>query len=188
MSGDWVLDSPYPSVNFLNTLRDRYLGGWELLTTPELLAEWLVAAKLTDRAPELTRARLAEAVALREAMDAVLMAVGRRERPSAKAVRVLNATAASAPRAVLQLRLPSKGLPEPCQVLPGNPAAAALATLAADAIQRVAERACVRQCAAEDCSIRYVDLSPARNKQWCSMARCGNRMKSRNHYRRVTAH
>lgn len=183
---EWIFDSVSPSVNFLNTLRDRYLGGRETVVTPEDFAAWLVAAGVADRPPEVSESRHAEALALRETIDAVLMSVGRREPPPEKAVRTLNEAATKAPRAVLQLRSVPGALPESYRILPGDPASAALATLSADAIQRAAEGANVRECAAEDCSLRFVDLSPARNKQWCSMARCGNRVKSRKHYRRST--
>jgi predicted RNA-binding Zn ribbon-like protein len=186
MPADWIFDSAFPSVNFLNTLRDRYLGGRELLVTPGDFGAWLVAAGVADRPPKVTGPRHAEALTLRETIDAVLMSVGRGEPPPAKAVRALNKTATAAPRTVPQLRPVPDSVPESYRVLPGDAAAAALATLATDAIHRAAEAANVRECAAEDCSLRFIDLSPARNKQWCSMARCGNRMKSRNHYRRTT--
>jgi predicted RNA-binding Zn ribbon-like protein len=184
MPGEWILDSAFPSVNFLNTLRDRYLGGRELLGTPKDLASWLVLAGLADQPPEVTDGQLAEALHLRETIDAVLLAAGRGTTPPASAVGALNAAATAAPRAVAQLKITEEGLTDVYQVLPGEPASAALATLAADAVERAAEGADVRECAAPDCSIRFVDLSPARNKQWCSMSRCGNRVKARKHYRR----
>ncbi|MEJ3404498.1 CGNR zinc finger domain-containing protein [Rathayibacter sp. YIM 133350] len=49
----------------------------------------------------------------------------------------------------------------------------AIAVFSPDALARV------RQCAAEDCSLVYVDTSRAGSRRWCSMQRCGNRSKVR---------
>lgn len=185
MSAEWIFDSAYPSVNFLNTLRDRYLGGRETLAEPADLGTWLVKAGVTDTAPAVAAAQLEQAHELRETIDAVLMAVGAGVPPRPKATRALNAAAAMAPRAVRQLRVARDGLPTVRRLVKGDAVAAALAELAADAIDLVAGRARVRECGADDCGLRFVDLSPAGNKQWCSMARCGNRVKSRKHHQRT---
>ncbi|MFJ2967504.1 CGNR zinc finger domain-containing protein [Streptomyces collinus] len=43
----------------------------------------------------------------------------------------------------------------------------------------------VRVCGADECALRFVDRSPARNRRWCSMSRCGNRAKVRLHQARA---
>ncbi|MEU0213180.1 CGNR zinc finger domain-containing protein, partial [Streptomyces canus] len=43
----------------------------------------------------------------------------------------------------------------------------------------------VRVCGADECALRFVDRSPARNRRWCSMSRCGNRTKVRLHQARA---
>lgn len=43
-------------------------------------------------------------------------------------------------------------------------------------------RARIRECAAEDCRLLFVDTSRPGHRRWCSMARCGNISKTR-HYR-----
>ncbi|WP_344389524.1 CGNR zinc finger domain-containing protein [Streptomyces vastus] len=43
----------------------------------------------------------------------------------------------------------------------------------------------VRVCAAERCALRFLDRSPAHNRRWCSMSRCGNRTKVRLHQART---
>ena len=62
-------------------------------------------------------------------------------------------------------------------------AAAALATLARDAVDlfggRLAAR--IRVCAAEDCGLLFVDASRPGRRRWCSMERCGNLAKVRGH-------
>ena len=40
-------------------------------------------------------------------------------------------------------------------------------------------RARVRECAAEDCGLLFVDASRPGRRRWCSMARCGNIAKTR---------
>ncbi|WP_406182436.1 CGNR zinc finger domain-containing protein [Streptomyces canus] len=40
-------------------------------------------------------------------------------------------------------------------------------------------------CGADRCALRTLDRSPARNRRWCSMSRCGNRSKVRLHQARV---
>jgi predicted RNA-binding Zn ribbon-like protein len=62
---------------------------------------------------------------------------------------------------------------------------AALGRIALDAIELLTGGELLRVCAAHDCGIRFVDHSPARNRQWCSMRRCGNRTKARRHYGRT---
>jgi predicted RNA-binding Zn ribbon-like protein len=42
----------------------------------------------------------------------------------------------------------------------------------------------VRMCAADDCYLIYLDTSRPGNRRWCSMDRCGNRAKVRDHRRR----
>ncbi len=68
-------------------------------------------------------------------------------------------------------------------------AAAALATLARDAVDLfggpLASR--VRVCAAADCGLLLVDTSRPGRRRWCSMQRCGNRAKIREHRARRTA-
>ena len=60
-----------------------------------------------------------------------------------------------------------------------------LATIAHDAIQAFATTAgMVRECAAEDCHLIFLDTSRPQSRRWCSMSRCGGRAKARTHYAR----
>ncbi len=131
-------------------------------------------------------ARLAQARELREAVsrcvDAVLAG-----QPCARAdLAVVNRWAAryAPPRPVLRQR--RTGPPELAIPPPRDPAAAALAGLAADAVQLLGtgDRALVRVCAGETCGLRFLDRSAAGSRQWCAMSRCGNRAKARAHRQR----
>ncbi|MBU2669925.1 CGNR zinc finger domain-containing protein [Actinoplanes bogorensis] len=42
----------------------------------------------------------------------------------------------------------------------------------------------IRKCANPVCPLRFYDVSKSGARRWCSMASCGNRSKSRTHYRR----
>jgi predicted RNA-binding Zn ribbon-like protein len=176
---DFVFDGGRVCLDLVNTVRERYLGGRDLLTGPAELARWLVAAGLSDRRPRVTAAWLAEFVALREAIDAVVTG-----RATPEAVRLLNAAAGRAPVPVPQLRLRA-GAVERATPRPADPVAAALVRIAADAIDVATDGTLIRECGAGDCSLRFADHSQKRNRQWCSMARCGNRVKARAHYARI---
>jgi predicted RNA-binding Zn ribbon-like protein len=180
--GDWPWNGGRPSVDFVNTLRDRALGGRETLCEPADLAEWFAAAGLTTDRPAVTDADLAAALRLRAAVDDAAFAVlaGRPIRPGD--VAALNGASAAVSLAPL-LGTDDRGRP---YARSNASAAAILARIAADAIELLTgdELARLRVCAAPDCGVRFVDRSPSRNRQWCSMRRCGNRSKVRRHYAR----
>ncbi|GAA2807459.1 CGNR zinc finger domain-containing protein [Saccharopolyspora taberi] len=181
--GDWVWDGGRPCLDLVNTVRDRYLAGRELLREPADLAEWLRRAELADAVPAEDQLRAARE--LREAVDRAVRA----ERPDPADVELINSFARDRHRAATEIRLAGNGSAVAWTPPPADPVRAALGALAADAVDLItAERAQrVRICASDRCGIRFVDASPARNRQWCSMARCGNREKARQHYARRKA-
>jgi predicted RNA-binding Zn ribbon-like protein len=173
--GDWVWDGGRLSIDLLNTVRDRVTGGRETLHTPDDLAQWLREADLD--AGDVDEDALEAARRLRTAIDALAFTA-----PSADDVAVVNAMAAQAPRAPL---LAVDG--DRVVAVPPDPSAAgALGRVALDAIDLLTGEELLRVCAADDCGVRFADRSPARNRQWCSMRRCGNRTKARRHYARTT--
>ncbi|WP_345437041.1 CGNR zinc finger domain-containing protein [Actinoallomurus vinaceus] len=190
--GDWLWYGGRPSVDLVNTIRDRKLGGRETLRTAADLEAWLRAADLpgvpADDDLRATR-RLREAIDLlafpaasapdrgtvAEAGDAL-------PRTAREAADVINAAIAAAPPVP---RLALDGAGRPISAPRDESTAAALAVLAVDAVGLLTGDDLLRVCAAHDCGIRFVDRSPARNRQWCSMRRCGNRTKARRHYDRT---
>ncbi|MFE9643390.1 CGNR zinc finger domain-containing protein [Streptomyces sp. NPDC006365] len=94
-------------------------------------------------------------------------------------MKLLNRSAAAAPRPALQLVITEDRL-EPAGTAPlaADPNLA-LALIAQDAVDLLlsAEIRRVRVCGADRCALRFLDRSPARNRRWCSMSRCGNRTK-----------
>lgn len=173
---EWIFDGGRPCVDLVNTLRDRHLGGRELLVDPAALAEYLSLAGLLAHSLPTTGADLELARELREAIDRLTRGI-----TNQSDVRLVNNAASAAP--VPQLKI-ENGVPHQRPRSSARPATAALAELAVDAIDLVASRSEVRVCASDNCGLRFVDTSPKRNRQWCSMARCGNRAKARAHYAR----
>ncbi|MGC7098207.1 CGNR zinc finger domain-containing protein [Amycolatopsis lurida] len=173
---EWIFDGGRPCLDLVNTRRDRHLGGRELLTSPAALGEWLVAAGHLERRPRVTAEQLALVLRLREAVDRLTRGG---TRPAD--VRLVNEVAVAAP--VPQLRIDADG-PRCAHRSTAGPVAAVLGELAADAIDVVVAGELVRICASDRCGLRFLDASPRHNRQWCSMARCGNRAKARAHYAR----
>ncbi|MEQ0561692.1 CGNR zinc finger domain-containing protein [Amycolatopsis sp. NEAU-NG30] len=178
---EWVFDGGRPCLDLVNTMRNRHEDGVELLTGPEALAEWLSLAGFTTGPVPVTAGNVLAAKALREAIDRVLLPHGE---PSEMDVELVNNAAAAAPAPPPRLVL-ADGVLRREVPAPKDPVAAAFAALAADAIDLATSDAAVRICAADDCGLRFCDASPRRNRQWCSMARCGNRAKARAHYART---
>ncbi len=226
---EWAWDGGRPSVDLLNTIRDRELKPRETLHTPLDLTAWLnqagllpatakaepaaaaqkaglrigEAAHAGPSAYEADETDLVTARALRAAIDQLTSPTGAARRlhaalgtpapaehpdgdsydlPRPDAVAVINSLATGA---VLAPRLGLDDTGHVVGVPPEASVAAALARLALDAIELLTSDELLRVCAADDCGIRFVDRSPARNRQWCSMRRCGNRTKARRHYNRA---
>ncbi|MER6948715.1 CGNR zinc finger domain-containing protein [Nonomuraea sp. NPDC000554] len=209
---DWVWDGGRPSLDLVNTYRDRKTGGREQLREPGDLVAWLEAAGHTGARADDERLR--EARELRDAIsrcvDAALAGAERlpatgeaqvrgqgqdravEQVPAAGAVpspapddlAVVNAWAARRRAPVLQLAA-DLSLVRPA---PADPAEAALAEIAHDAVALLgtADRLQIRVCASPTCGLRFTDRSNAGKRQWCSMRRCGNREKVRLHRARLS--
>ena len=183
MQQDWIWHGGRPCLDLVNTLRERWSATpRELLASPADLAEWLQVAELVDRSPEVGAELLARARALREAIDHVLRA----ERPRPEDVAVVDAWAGRAVPPPARLRFDAAGRLHADLPRAADGAERALALVAADAVALVAAGAArqVRVCAHERCGLRFLDRSPARNRLWCSMRRCGNRAKASRHHAR----
>ena len=128
----------------------------------------------------------AGALALREAISALVTATVAGDSAPVAAVRCVNQWLALPPeRPVLRLEA---GVP----VLGPAPAArtprGVLAMIAADAAELLGTdlRERLRICPGPGCGGRFLDDSPAGRRRWCSMAVCGNRNKAAAH--RQAAH
>jgi predicted RNA-binding Zn ribbon-like protein len=183
----WYWLGGRPAVDLVNTLRERWRRRVETLVTPQDLGLWLARAGLLDAPPRVTTATLAQARALREAIDAGVSAALAGEAPPRETIAGIDRWLADAtPRPALALG--NDGRPRLGQRGPRDPARAALGAIALDAAQMLgtpAEAERVRICASETCSARFYDRSPAGRRRWCSMALCGNEAKARRYRARA---
>ncbi|WP_158607813.1 CGNR zinc finger domain-containing protein [Nocardia panacis] len=180
---DWVWYGGRVSVDFVNTRRDRYAGGRELLEHPSDLDAWFTTAQLIPCRAEVAEELLREARQLREAIDAGIRSVVGSEPFDAGARDVINnwlARANHPPRLEL-----SDGLPILRMDDAPTDATGALYRIALDAAQLLGSdtRSRIRICAGAECSGRFVDLSVAGRRRWCRMSVCGNRAKAAQHRR-----
>jgi predicted RNA-binding Zn ribbon-like protein len=176
---DWVFDGGRPCLELVNTLRARHLAEpVELLTSPEALAEWLGLAGFTVGRTAVTGRNVTAAKALRESVNRLLTEPPPRE-PD---VRLVNN--AVKPPLPARLRLDDGALRREAPA-PPDWVATAFGAIASDAVDLATSAVFVRICAADDCGLRFYDGSPLRTRQWCAMARCGNRAKARAHYARA---
>ncbi len=185
-SGYWYWIGGSPAVDFVNTLRERWRRRVECLVGPDDLAGWLTHAGLVDNGATATARQVVAARALRESIDAIVVAAVGDEPPEPGAVAALDAALGRwAPKPALLAGdddVPTLGTRRP-----DDPVDAALGRLALDAagILGTPMRARLRVCAAPDCSARFLDRSPAGRRRWCSMAGCGNRETVRRHRSRA---
>lgn len=167
-------------LDFVATVGERWRRSFERLREPGDLERWLLDVGLLNARPVVTGRQLAQARVLREAIYRVTKLAGR-GRPLAADVDEINRWAALPP---LAPRLDPAG--REVTTVADPPVEAALATLARDAIDLVtgpyAGR--VRECAADDCALLFVDTSRPGRRRWCSMEACGNKAKTAAYRRR----
>ncbi|MFB4270863.1 CGNR zinc finger domain-containing protein [Nonomuraea sp. GTA35] len=183
---EWLWYGGRVCLDYVNTLRDRWKEPRETLREPDDVLRWLHVAGVTGepiRTPAQPEVMLDFARRLREAIDRAVMAAAGGGLPDAGDLSLINDAAMVVPRPAPQVVIVGGRL------APGNrkdgaeDAAAGLGLVAHDAVELLLsdEIRRVRVCGADRCALRFVDRSPAHNRRWCSMARCGNRTKVRSH-------
>lgn len=155
------------------------VGGWrqddiERWRTPEDLGRWCVEAGLLTRPPEVSEAELAEARALRESTYRLVQSARSQQCLAQNDVEVLNSWAAR-PALVPELAAHGNDLIWRAEA----PLEAVLASIARDAVELLAGDLIgrIRECAAPECTVLFIDGSRPGKRRWCSMNRCGNRVK-----------
>jgi predicted RNA-binding Zn ribbon-like protein len=182
----WYWSGGRPAVDFVNTRRERWRRGVETLVTPEDLATWLVRAGVMEASALVTRKVLAQAVDLREAIDALLVgAIDGEPVASTEAITLIDdwlVFAGVRP----QLVTGADGAPLLTERAASDSPRRALGTIALDAAMMLGtdQRSRIRICASDTCSGRFFDRSPAGRRRWCSMRTCGNEAKARRHRQR----
>lgn len=160
------------SLSFVDTLGGRASRSVERLATPGDLAAWLEAAGLRVGArPDA--ADLVNARRLRGAIDRAVTAVVGDNGPEAADTDCINGFAAAPP-------LRPQWAAARKSWAAGAPVAAALSTIAADAIDMLGQGDRLRECV--ECRMLFLDSSRPGRRRWCSSASgCGNRAKVRKH-------
>ncbi len=164
-------------LDFVATVGERWRRSFERLLAPEDLARWLVASGMLRELPRVSWRQLDTARSLREAIN-------RLARPGAAPVlgdRVeLNRWSAHAP---LAPQLTEQG--ELVWVAEW-PVEAAFATIARDALDLLTGPLSgrIRECAAPDCALLFVDSSRPGRRCWCAGEACGNRTRTKAYRRR----
>ncbi|MFS8498175.1 MAG: CGNR zinc finger domain-containing protein [Micromonosporaceae bacterium] len=174
--GSFVFDAGAVCLDFAHTGGEGEDAVFETLHGPADLAEWLAQPPLSAAVTVPVTAReLAAAKALRQAIwDAAHARAAGRPLP-AGAVATINRAAAAPPLVPALVGDTTAGWVPPVR------ATQALSTLAREMIELLsapfADR--IRECAADDCPLVFVDLSRPGSRRWCAMERCGNRHKLR---------
>lgn len=179
----WYYDSGSLSLDFAHTGGLDATAGTEQLHSPDDLARWL-GERVKRLDPASTERELADALLLREAIARLARGHAAQRPPGADDVDTVNLYAAT---------------PDIPPVLAGGKRQAgagrlrvgqALSSIARDAVAvftREADENRIRECAADDCELVFVDESRTGSRRWCSMQRCGNRAKVRAHRARAQA-
>ncbi len=173
------------SLDFHNTVTwGRGVLSEERFRSPENVREWARGAGFS---PRVRSGRLlADAVALREALHALLLPIALGRAPGAKELagfdRFLRRAAAEArlERESGRLRWTFSRSGELDPVL-AEVVWSAAHLLASPELERL------RACANPGCGWVFLDRSRRGNRKWCEMRECGNRAKARRYYRRHRA-
>lgn len=175
----FVFRSGRPSLDFAATLRGRYRQPTERLAEPADLTRWLRESGVVDIFRNPSDAQLAAARDLREVIYRIAIAVVTGTPLKQDDTDLINHYAAVPP--VIPVLRPDRSLGR----LAADPVAAALSSLARDAIELISggQAARLRECSKPDCSLLFVDTSRSGARRWCSMETCGNQDKVQ-HYRR----
>src|SRR5215468_10885308 len=181
---DWVFHfgTGRPCLDFVATVGDRTHLAFDRWRTPTDLARWCVEAGMLKIAPALRSQHLKQARTLREAIYRTVDAIRTGRRPMRGDIKKLNVCAV---RPALAPQLDSGG--RAVRWTFSDPVDAVLSTIARDAIAFVssADLNRVRKCAATSCSVLFLDTSRPGQRRWCSMNRCGNRMKKTTYRERL---
>lgn len=160
-----------PALDFAATLRARRSVRFETLATPDRLDAWYRESGIVDAVSPSGPADVDRAVAVREALYALVTARRLGEDYDPAALETLNAAAAGPTAAP---RLTASG-----RRLDATPAEA-LAAVARAAVELLSgpDVPLLKECGNPECTRVYVDRSRGTRRQWCDMESCGNRVKA----------
>ncbi|MFC7615658.1 CGNR zinc finger domain-containing protein [Actinokineospora soli] len=166
-------------LDFVNTVDKRPSPDRDDLTTAGGLVAWAEAAGLGPRLTAGADERLADAVALREAVHRVFAAVADEHEPPQDD---LDAVFAWYARAVLAATPRREGTHYTLTWPRPSTADEILGAVAASAVRLLVEGPLDRVGACPSCGWLFFDTSRNGTRRWCSMATCGSRSKARRYF------
>ena len=177
------LDGGHPALELVNTIYGQVGGPVEhdVLATPQDLVIFSGRLGLADSHTPESPAALADARALRDAVDAVLRGRMAGAPPPAAAVGVLERAARRALEAAT-LAAAGDGLAWRWDPGDAHTPVHRLARAAVELLTDDAELARLHQCAG--CCWLFLDHSRGAGRRWCSMADCGTEAKKRRYVQR----
>ena len=165
---------------FVNTREVEH--GREMIADPGSLQQWLVRQGLLTSGEPVGTIEVRRTREVREALRALLVANNGGEL-NARAVETLNRAAV---RTRLEVRFGVYGRSSLGAVTGGVDGALGRILVAVHAGMENGKWERLKACANEECRWAFYDRSKNRSGQWCSMAVCGNRIKTRAYRRRRT--
>ncbi|WP_314408740.1 CGNR zinc finger domain-containing protein [Streptomyces kroppenstedtii] len=160
-----------PALDFATTLRARRTLRFEMFTSPERLGAWYLEAGIVDTVSPATESDLARAVAVREAVYALVTARRLGEPFDGEALATVNG-AARRPPATPQLTTAGRWTDATQEE--------ALSTVARHAVEVLSgpDVPLLKECGNPECTRVYIDRSRGMRRQWCGMESCGNKLKA----------
>ncbi len=154
------------------------------LSSPEQLRAWLVAHRLLADGTPVTEGDFRRVLLLREALRSLLRANNETEMLASQ-VDVLNRLSSNAP---LTVRFHHDGLPTLEPDITGVDGT--LARLVGIVFTAMTDGTWgrLKACRNDRCQKAFYDTSKNHSGAWCSMARCGSRLKASAYRHRLTAH
>lgn len=175
----WPSGTPFDSgalcLDLVYTGGPGDLARWERLRTAEDLRSWVREGPVALPIGRMRTADLDAMRLLREHLRALLHAATSAEPLPPRSVAAVNAAAAGPPPVRRLGRDGSVRWALPITVTQVG------SLLARDALDVIGEAHAgrLKECAAPDCALLFLDDSRACSRRWCSMQRCGNRSKVR---------
>lgn len=178
---DWLWFAGEISLDFVNTIRDRWGPARETLEDPEQLSRWFAAAGLGS-ITGLGDKDLDQARVLRAAISHLLEAPATVDSDDLLALN--RAVGDGGPQ---HPRLERNEAGELVIVDVEPTIASALSRVARNAFEVFGRNSPhrIKTCASDQCGIVFFDSSRSASRRWCSMSRCGNRAKVAGHAKRT---
>jgi predicted RNA-binding Zn ribbon-like protein len=156
-------------LDFVNTRRGRCADPPDLLPDPAAYHRWARAQKLASDVEEVP---FADILAFRRQLDTLAEALSAGRQASGSAVAAVNGVLARHPGHEQLVRISGRWS---VRLAPERPLRA-LEVVARSAAATLADAArVVRRCAAEPCSLVFLDSATSGSRHWCSAAVCGGR-------------